>query len=150
MKAFFTSFILAACLYAGIAEAQAAGCGKVSIAKMRWGSAAIAASFDKYILEKGYGCSVTIVDGDTLPTLASMSGSGTPDIASEFWVKAVKPQLDAAISAGRLVKGAEILADGAVEGWWQDLSARIKRARAARLPADAPAALAEAAGVSRT
>ena len=28
---------------------------------------------------------------------------------------------------------------GAIEGWWQDLSSRIKRARAARLPADAPA-----------
>ncbi|MBB3559128.1 glycine betaine/proline transport system substrate-binding protein [Rhizobium sp. BK512] len=116
MKTFFTSFILAVCFYAGIA--QAAGCGKVSIAEMRWGSAAIAASFDKFILEKGYGCSVTIVDGDTLPTFASMDGNGTPDIASEFWVKAVKPQLDTAISAGRLVKGAEILADGAVEGWY--------------------------------
>nr|WP_155253555.1 molybdenum ABC transporter ATP-binding protein [Bradyrhizobium japonicum] len=29
---------------------------------------------------------------------------------------------------------------GAIEGWWQDLSSRIKRVRAARLPADAPAA----------
>ncbi len=39
---------------------------------------------------------------------------------------------------------------GAIEGWWQNLSSHIKRARAARLPADAPAALAEAAGISRT
>lgn len=30
---------------------------------------------------------------------------------------------------------------GAIEGWWQDLSSRIKRARAARRPDDAPAAL---------
>lgn len=30
---------------------------------------------------------------------------------------------------------------GAIEGWWQDLSSRMKRARAARLPADAPAVL---------
>ena len=30
---------------------------------------------------------------------------------------------------------------GAIDGWWQDLSSRIKRARAARLPADAPTAL---------
>lgn len=30
---------------------------------------------------------------------------------------------------------------GAIEGWWQELSSRIKRARAARSPADAPAAL---------
>lgn len=118
MKTFFTSLILAVCLYAGIAPAEAAGCGKVSIAEMRWGSAGIAASFDKFILENGYGCSVTIVDGDTLPTFASMNGSGTPDIASEFWTKAVVPQLNAAISDGRLVKGAEILSDGAVEGWY--------------------------------
>ncbi|WP_141934346.1 molybdenum ABC transporter ATP-binding protein [Bradyrhizobium sp. UNPA324] len=38
--------------------------------------------------------------------------------------------------------GTTLLCDrGAIEGWWQDLSSRIKRARAARLPADAPAAL---------
>lgn len=30
---------------------------------------------------------------------------------------------------------------GAIEGWWQDLSWRVKRARAARQPSDAPAAL---------
>ena len=30
---------------------------------------------------------------------------------------------------------------GAIAGWWQDLSSRIKRARAARLPSDGPAAL---------
>lgn len=30
---------------------------------------------------------------------------------------------------------------GAIEGWWQDLSSRMKRARMARLPADAQAAL---------
>lgn len=30
---------------------------------------------------------------------------------------------------------------GAIEGWWQELSARMKRARAARAPAEAPAAL---------
>lgn len=30
---------------------------------------------------------------------------------------------------------------GAIDGWWQDLSSRIKRARAAPPPADAPAAL---------
>lgn len=30
---------------------------------------------------------------------------------------------------------------GAIEGWWQDLSSRVKRARAARRPSDAPAAL---------
>ena len=29
----------------------------------------------------------------------------------------------------------------AIEGWWQDLSSRMRRARAARLPAEAPAAL---------
>ncbi|MBB3655502.1 glycine betaine/proline transport system substrate-binding protein [Rhizobium sp. BK650] len=118
MKAFFTSFIFALSLYAGMREAQAAGCGKVSIAQMRWSSAGIAANFDKFILEKGYGCSVTIVNGDTLPTFTSMNTSGTPDIASEFWVKGFKPQLDDAIKAGRLVEGAEILADGAIEGWY--------------------------------
>lgn len=118
MKTLLISAVFAAALFSTTAPAEAAECGSVSIAEMKWASAAIAANFDKIILEKGYGCSVTIVDGDTLPTFASMNEKGTPDIASEYWINSVRALLDQAVNSGRLVQGAEILADGAVEGWF--------------------------------
>jgi len=118
MKTLLISAVFAAALYTASAPAEAADCGKVSIAEMKWASAGIAASLDKIILERGYGCSVTIVAGDTLPTFASMNEKGTPDIASEFWINSVRILLDQAVNTGRLVQGAEILSDGAVEGWW--------------------------------
>ncbi|MCJ8518032.1 glycine betaine/proline transport system substrate-binding protein [Pseudorhizobium tarimense] len=95
-----------------------AACGEVSVAEMNWGSAAIAAHIDKIILERGYDCSVTLVPGDTVPTFNAMNLSATPDMAPEFWINAVRGELTQATAANRLVIGAEILADGAVEGWW--------------------------------
>ena len=54
---------------------------------MNWASAGVAAYVDKIILENGYGCNVTVVTGDTMPTFASMNEKGQPDMAPEFWVK---------------------------------------------------------------
>jgi len=104
------------CLMAGTAQAD--DCGKVSIAEMNWASAGVAAHVDKIILEKGYGCSVEIVGGDTIPTFNSMNEQGQPDLAPEFWINSVRSTLEQAIKDGRLIEGAEILQDGAVEGWW--------------------------------
>jgi glycine betaine/proline transport system substrate-binding protein len=118
MKTILISAVFAAAFLTVAAPAEAADCGEVSIAEMKWASAGIAANFDKIILEKGYGCSVTIVDGDTLPTFASMNEKGIPDIASEYWINSVRALLDQAVKTGRLEEGAEILADGAIEGWW--------------------------------
>jgi glycine betaine/proline transport system substrate-binding protein len=109
------ALFLGFCLRPGAAEAA---CGAVSIAKMNWGSAAVAAQIDKIILERGFGCTVTLVPGDTLPTFTSMDTAGTPDMAPEFWINAVRGELSQATAENRLVIGAEILADGAVEGWW--------------------------------
>ncbi|MBB4477959.1 glycine betaine ABC transporter substrate-binding protein [Rhizobium etli] len=117
MKTLLISAVFAAA-FSIAAPAAAGDCGQVSIAEMKWASAGIAANFDKIILEMGYGCSVTIVAGDTLPTFASMNEKGTPDIASEYWINSVRALLDQAVKTGRLVQGAEILADGAVEGWF--------------------------------
>ncbi|PTV96969.1 glycine betaine/proline transport system substrate-binding protein [Rhodobacter aestuarii] len=93
-------------------------CGNVSIAEMNWASAGVAAQVDKIILEQGYGCSVELVAGDTMPTFTSMNEKGEPDMAPELWVNAVRTPLDAAVGEGRLVIAAEILEDGGVEGWW--------------------------------
>ncbi|MBD8650339.1 ABC transporter substrate-binding protein [Rhizobium sp. CFBP 13726] len=117
MKKLLTSAAFAAGLYAFAGTAHA-DCGSVSIAEMNWASAGVAAHIDKIILENGYGCSVEMVTGDTMPTFTSMNEKGQPDLAPEFWVNAVRTPLDAAVKEGRLVIAAEILADGAVEGWW--------------------------------
>ncbi|PZU87720.1 MAG: ABC transporter substrate-binding protein [Shinella sp.] len=118
MKKLLASTILAAGLYAAAGSAQAAECGDVSIAEMNWASAGVAAYVDKMILENGYGCKVTVVTGDTMPTFTSMNEKGEPDIAPELWVNAVRTPLDAAIKEGRLLQLAPLLSDGGVEGWW--------------------------------
>ena len=118
MKKFLASTFLAAGLFALGGAAQAAECGDVSIAEMNWASAGVAAHVDKMILESGYGCSVSLVTGDTMPTFTSMNEKGQPDMAPELWVNAVRVPLDAAIKEGRLIEAAKILSDGGVEGWW--------------------------------
>ena len=110
--------LLAAGLSGFAGSAGAAECGKVSIAEMNWASAGIAAHVDKFILEKGYGCTVTLVAGDTMPTFTSMNEKGEPDVAPELWVNSVRRPLDAAIAEGRLLQLAPLLSDGGVEGWW--------------------------------
>ncbi|HEX2146986.1 MAG TPA: glycine betaine ABC transporter substrate-binding protein, partial [Pseudorhizobium sp.] len=99
-------------------QSAEAACGKIFVAEMNWGSAAIAAHIDKIILERGFGCQVVLVAGDTVPTFNSMNLSGTPHMAPEFWINTAPGDLSEATAAGRLTLGAEILADGAVEGWW--------------------------------
>jgi glycine betaine/proline transport system substrate-binding protein len=118
MKKLLASTFLAAGLYAIAGSAQAADCGDVSIAEMNWASAGVAAQVDKFVLENGYGCTVTLVTGDTMPTFTSMNEKAEPDVAPEFWVNAVRTALDAAIAEGRLIQAAPLLSEGGVEGWW--------------------------------
>ena len=117
MKKLFASvgFAVGTFVLAGTAQAD---CGSVSIAEMNWASAGVAANVDKIILEAGYGCKVKLVPGDTMTTFTSMNEKGQPDIAPEFWVNSARIQLNKATADGRLVIAAEILSDGAVEGWW--------------------------------
>ncbi|MDE1158395.1 MAG: ABC transporter substrate-binding protein [Neorhizobium sp.] len=117
MKKLIACAAFAAGLYAISGSAHAA-CGSISVAEMNWASAGVAANVDKFILENGYGCTVDLVSGDTMPTFTSMNDKGEPDMAPEFWVNSVRVPLEAAVKQGRLIQAAEILADGAVEGWW--------------------------------
>ena len=81
-------------------------------------SAGVAAQVDKFVLENGYGCNVTLVTGDTMPTFTSMNEKAEPDVAPEFWVNSVRTALDQAIKEGRLIQAAPLLTEGGVEGWW--------------------------------
>ena len=102
----------------GSAQAQDEECGDVSIARMNWASAEVIAEIDNLILSEGYGCSTSLVAGDTMPTFTSMNEKGTPDLAPELWVNAVREPLDAAVEEGSMIIAAEILEDGGEEGWW--------------------------------
>ena len=84
---FATAFALSA--MSGIAGNVYAACGSVSIAEMNWASAQLMANVDKIILKDGYGCDVSIVPGDTMPTFTSMNEKGAPDVAGEFGINAV-------------------------------------------------------------
>jgi len=113
---------VAAIFTAGVAllspnQAHAA-CGKVTIAEMTWGSAAVAAHVSQVILEKGYGCAAELVPGDTVPTVTSMTEKAQPDFAPEIWINSARDVVNKAVKEGRLKKAGEILADGGEEGWW--------------------------------
>ena len=98
--------------------AQAAECGKVTIADMNWNSASLIANIDQFVLEHGFDCDAELIPGDTMPTSTSMVEKGQPDIAPEMWTNAVKDLVDNAVKEGRLVKAGDSLLDGGQEGFW--------------------------------
>lgn len=109
-----TSTAIAA--FAGLASAQE--CGDLTIASMNWQSAELAAAVDQFILNNGYGCNAEIIQGDTVPTITSMVEKGDPQIAPEGWIDLVPEVVQAGLAEGKIVGGAKILSDGAVQGWW--------------------------------
>jgi len=98
--------------------AVAAECGDITMAEFNWASGELMANVDKLILEEGYGCNVDLVIGGTTAIFASMNEKGTPQIAGEQWVNALRELLDPALAEGRLhaVNTAPIMGLG--EGWW--------------------------------
>jgi glycine betaine/proline transport system substrate-binding protein len=118
MKALLASTALAIGLFACTGAASAAVCGDVTIASMNWQSAQVLSSIDKIILTKGYGCNATIVVGDTVPTITSMTEKGEPDIAPEGWIDLLPDVVNRGVKEGKLVIAATALSDGGVGGWW--------------------------------
>lgn len=102
--------------FASMASAQE--CGDLTIASMNWQSAELAAAVDQFILNNGYGCNAEIIQGDTVPTVTSMVEKGDPQIAPEGWIDLVPEVVQAGLAEGKIVSGAKILSDGAVQGWW--------------------------------
>jgi len=101
--------------------AMAEECGtdkKIDIAEMNWPSAAALAHVHAIILEKGFGCSVEIVTGDTVPTSASMLSKGRPTIAPELWTGTIQEAWDKGLAEGSVEVAGLAISDGAVEGWW--------------------------------
>lgn len=119
MKKLFASAVFVTAMFglAGAATAQET-CGKITISEMNWASAQMLAAVDEFILKNGFGCDAERVPGDTMPTFSSMTEKGQPDVAPEMWVNQFRDQIDAAVKEGRIEYGAEVFADGGVEGWW--------------------------------
>lgn len=117
-KGYLAATVLAVGLLAGQNSVVAQECGDITIASMSWASAELIAEIDKLILTEGYGCNAELVAGETMPTFTAMNEKGSPDLAPELWVNAVREPLDAAVAKGELIIAAEILSDGGEEGWW--------------------------------
>jgi glycine betaine/proline transport system substrate-binding protein len=103
------------------AQDDAAQCGtdrKIDIAEMTWPSAAALAHIHATVLEHGFGCTVEIVTGDTVPTASSMLSRGTPAVAPELWTSTIEDAWAAGIEDGAVVQFADAITDGTVEGWF--------------------------------
>ncbi|SEQ53382.1 glycine betaine/proline transport system substrate-binding protein [Loktanella sp. DSM 29012] len=94
-----------------------ADCGEVSITEMNWDSSAVVTYVSKFLMEQGYGCTVTTVPSATVTSLASVSETGKPDIVTELWINGT-PAYGELSEAGRIVTLGDVLSDGGVEGWW--------------------------------
>ncbi|MEW7008695.1 MULTISPECIES: ABC transporter substrate-binding protein [unclassified Lentilitoribacter] len=101
-------------LTAGVAHAK---CGDVSITEMNWASSAVVTHVSKFIMEQGYGCSVSTVPSSTTPALVSVAETGTPDIVTELWTNGT-PAYKELSESGKIKTIADVLSDGGIEGWW--------------------------------
>jgi len=102
----------------GFASTASAECGDIKMAEFNWASGELLANVDKIILEEGYGCNIELVIGGTTAIFASMNEKGSPQIAGEQWVNALRPILDPALEEGRIIAVNEAPITGLGEGWW--------------------------------
>ncbi len=100
------------------APAAYAECGSFKMAEFDWASGELMANIDKFILEEGYGCEIELVQGGTTQIFASMSEKGSPEIAGELWVNAVRETLDKAVAEGTMKVAVEGPITDLGEGWW--------------------------------
>ena len=124
MQHFWKGMLAAAIMGAAASlpvQAAEDSCGtdrKIDIAEMTWASAAALAHIHGKILDAGYGCSVEIVTGDTVPTSTSMLTRGSPAIAPELWTSAIQEQWEKGIEAGDVISLGDAIDGGALEAWF--------------------------------
>lgn len=121
MAAAIAVALLSATSLPALAQEADSACGtdrKIDIAEMTWPSAAALAHIHAIILEKGFGCDVEIVTGDTVPTSSSMLTRGSPAIAPELWTSTIQEPWAKGLADGKVVELAPAITDGTVEGWF--------------------------------
>jgi glycine betaine/proline transport system substrate-binding protein len=99
-------------------DATAQECGDISIAQMGWASAEVITEVAKFLLEQGYGCSVSLVNSDTIPAIASVAENGEPDVVTDLWLNSAGEAYTELEDAGTMVRLANVLEPGGVEGWF--------------------------------
>lgn len=101
--------------------ASATECGtdkKIDIAEMNWATAAALAHIHAHILGDGYGCNTEVVQGDTVPTSASMFSRSRPAIAPELWTSALQAKIDAAVADNKVFEAGDTFKGGGLEAWF--------------------------------
>jgi glycine betaine/proline transport system substrate-binding protein len=130
MRKLFIGLAVASSALLGLSTSAFSGahakCGDVTMAEMNWASAELMANIDKVILEAGYGCNVEMVAGATMPSFTSMNEKGSPDVAAELWINAVRAPLAKAMEEGRLHSVVEGPITELGEGWWIPPATRKK------------------------
>lgn len=109
--------ILAGALGLAMPTVAAADCGEVTITEMNWASSAVVTYVSKFLMEQGYGCTVTLIPSSTVPALASVGETGKPDILTELWINGA-PDYASMEEDGTIKTLTDVLSDGGVEGWW--------------------------------
>ncbi|MBI6628784.1 ABC transporter substrate-binding protein [Pontibaca salina] len=95
-----------------------ADCGDVSITEMTFSSAIITTEIASFIMEHGYGCTVTRVPSDTIPALTSLAENNEPNIVTELWVNSAGSAYDKLKADGVIEDLVKVLEPGGIEAWW--------------------------------
>lgn len=115
MKKILLSAAVTALLGTGAAYAE---CGDVSLSVFSWQSAEAMSYVDQMILANGYGCTVTPVAGDTVPTITAMVEKGQPDISSEATPSLLGDVAKNGMAENRIMQIGVAISDGAQSGWY--------------------------------
>src|SRR6056297_1233408 len=110
---------LIATAFAGLAlpTVAFAECGEVSVAEMNWASGQIITRVTEFLMTQGYGCDVTIVPSATTTAITSLAENNEPDIVPELWPNGA-PAYFKLEEEGKVVKAADVFAEGGSENWW--------------------------------
>ncbi|SMC76891.1 glycine betaine ABC transporter substrate-binding protein [Primorskyibacter flagellatus] len=110
--------VIASLISAAFPAAALADCGEVSITEMTFASAIITTEISTFLMEQGYGCTVTRVPSDTIPALTSLAENEEPDIVTELWVNSAGEAYDKLKAEGVIEDMAQVLDPGGIEAWW--------------------------------
>ena len=94
-----------------------ADCGDVSIGAMGWASGESITAVATFVLEVGYGCTVSVVPTDTIPAVTSLAENGQPDIVPEVWRNSAQAYGELE-DAGKVITASNVFENGGEEGWW--------------------------------
>ena len=118
MRSLIFAGALAASVLTSIGTASAQECGNLSIANLNWQSAEVLANIDAFILEKGFGCKVELVTGETVPIITTMIERGSPNVVPEGWVNLLPDLVKKGLDEKKIRTLASPMPEGGRLGIW--------------------------------